>query len=164
MNPLLCCNFPPVSDCLLKRSKREIPGVVQFSSVQSSTQSCRTLQLHGLQHAWNLFKLMYIESVMPSNYLILCHPLLFLPSVFPNIKVFSNELAVLIRWPRYCNFSISPSNEYSGFISFRLDWFDLLKGLSRVFSSTTVQRHQFFSTQPSLWPNSHIHTRLLGKP
>ena len=114
--------------------------------------------------SWNLLKLMFIKLMMPSNHHILCHPLLFLPSIFPSIKVLSNELAVLIRWPKYCNFSISPSKEYWGFISFRMDWFDLLKGLSRVFSSTTVQRHQFFSTQPSLWSNSHNHTRLLEKP
>ena len=63
---------------------------------------------------------------MPSNYLILCHPLLLLPSIFPNIRVFSNDLALSIRWPKYWNFSISPSNEYSELISFRVDWFDLL--------------------------------------
>ena len=76
----------------------------------------------------SLLKLMSIESVMPSNYLILYHPLLHLPSVFPSIRVFSNELAVCIRWPKYWSFSfsISPSNEYSGLISFRIDWFDLL--------------------------------------
>ena len=89
---------------------------------------------HGLQHArlpftisWSLVKLMSIESVMPSNHLILCHPLL-LPSIFPSISVFSSELALCIRWPKYWsfNFSISPSNEYSGLISFRIDWFNLL--------------------------------------
>ena len=71
---------------------------------------------------------MSIESVMPSNSLILCHPFLLLPSIFPSIRVFSNELALCIRWPKYWNFSfsISPSNEYSGLISFRIDWFDLL--------------------------------------
>ena len=71
---------------------------------------------------------MSIESEMPSNHLILCHPLLFLPSIFPSIKVFPNELALCIRWPKYWSFSlsISPSNEYSGLISFRVDWFDLL--------------------------------------
>ena len=76
----------------------------------------------------NLLKLMSIESVMPSNYLILCHPLLLLPSVFPRIRVFSSESALCIRWPKYWSpsFSISPSNEYSGLISFRIDWFDLL--------------------------------------
>ena len=93
-----------------------------------------------------------IESVMPSNYLILCHPLFLLPSIFPSIRVFSNESALPIRWPKYWCFSfiISPSNDYSGLISFRIDWFDL-QGLSKIFSCTTVRKHQFFSTQPSLW-------------
>ena len=83
---------------------------------QSITNSC------------SLPKLTSIESVMPSNHLILCHPLLFLPSIFLSIKVFSNESALRITWPKYwsCSFSISPSNEYSGFISFRINWFDLL--------------------------------------
>ena len=67
-----------------------------------------------------------IESMMPSNHLILCRPLLLLPSVFPNIRVFSNQSALHTRWPKYWSFSISPSNEYSGLISFRMDWFDLL--------------------------------------
>ena len=78
--------------------------------------------------SWILLKLMSIESVMPSNHLILCHPLLLLPSIFPNIRVFSNESALHIRWPKYWsfNFNISPSNEYSGLISFRMDWLDFL--------------------------------------
>ena len=76
----------------------------------------------------SLFKLMSIELVMPSNHLILCHPLLLLPSIFPSIKVFSNESVLHIRWPKYWSFSfsISPSNEYSWLISFRIDWLDLL--------------------------------------
>ena len=76
----------------------------------------------------SLLKLMSIESVMPSNHLILCHPLLHLPSIFPSIRVFSNESAILIRWPKYWSFSfnISPSNEHPGLISFRMDWLDLL--------------------------------------
>ena len=76
--------------------------------------------------SWSLLRLMAIELVVPSNYLILCHPLLLLPSVFPSIRVFSNKLALHIRWPKYWSFSISPSNEYSELISFRIDWFDLL--------------------------------------
>ena len=82
----------------------------------------------SLTNSQTLLKLMSIESVMPSNHLILCHPLLLLPSIFPIIKVFSSESVVPIRWPKYWsfNFSISPSNEYSGWISFRMDWFDLL--------------------------------------
>ena len=74
--------------------------------------------------SWSLLKLMSIESVTPSSHLILCHPLLLLPSIFPSIKVFSSELALHIRWPKYYSFSISPS--YSGLISFRIDWFALL--------------------------------------
>ena len=115
----------------------------------------------------SLLRLMPIESVMPSNHFILCHPLLFLPSVFPNIRVFSNESALLIRWPKYQSFSFStsPSNEYSGLISFRIDRLDLLavQGILQVFSNTVVPKHQFFSAQPSFWSNSHIHTWLLEK-
>ena len=74
----------------------------------------------------NLLKLMSIESLMPSNHLILCRPLLLLPSIFPSIRIFSNELALSIRWPKYWGFNLSPSKEYSGLISFRIDWFDLL--------------------------------------
>ena len=76
--------------------------------------------------SWSLFKFMSTESVMLSNHLILCRPLLLLPSIFPSFKVFSNELALCIRWPKYWNFSISPYNEYPELISFRIDWFDLL--------------------------------------
>ena len=97
---------------------------------------------------------MSVELVMPSNHLILCRPLLLLPSIFPSIRVFSNELALPIRWPRYWSFSlsISPSNEYSGLFPLGLaGWISLQsKGLSRVFSNTTVQKHQFFSAQPSI--------------
>ena len=103
---------------------------------------------------------------MPSNHLILGHPLLLLPSVFPSIRVFSNESALLIRWPKCWSFifSMSPSSEYSGLISFRMGCLDLLavQVLSRVFSSTTVQKHQFFGPQP-LWSNYHICTWLLVK-
>ena len=116
----------------------------------------------------SLLKRMSIESVMPSNHLILCCPLLLLPSIFPSIRVFSKELALHILWPKYWSFSfsISPSNEHSGLISFRwTGWISLQsKGLSRVFSNTTVQEHQFFNAQPSLWSSSHTHTWLLEKP
>ena len=104
---------------------------------------------------------------MPSNHLLLCCPLLLLPSVFPSIKVFSSESVLHIRWPKYWSFrfSISLSNEYSWLISFRTDWLISLqsKRLSRVFSYTTVQKHQFFSAQLSSQSNSHIHTWLLEK-
>ena len=116
----------------------------------------------SITNSQSLLKFMSIDSVIPGNYLILCHPLLLQPSILPSIRVFTNESVFCIRWPKYWSFSfgISPSNEYSGLISFRIDWFDLLqsKGLSRVFSNTTVQKHQFFSAQLSLWSNSHIHT------
>ena len=98
-------------------------------------------------NSWSLLRLMSIESVMPSNHLILCHPLLLLPSIFHSIRVFSNESVLHIRWPKYWSFSvsISPSKEHPGLISFRMDWLDLLavrsKGLSGVFSNTTVQKH-----------------------
>ena len=103
----------------------------------------------SITNSWSLLKLIIsIESVMPSNHFILCHPRLLLPSVFPSIRVCSNESVLLIRWPKYWNFScsISPSNEYSGLISFRINWLISLqsKGLSKVFSNTTVQKHQFF--------------------
>ena len=131
---------------------------VQFSSVQFNS-----VQL--LSHVW-LFvtpwtaareaslsitssrsspKLMSIESVMPSNHLILCRPLLLLPSIFPRFRVFSNESTLCIRWPKYWRFSfnMSPFNVHSGLISFMMDWLDILavKGLSKVFSNTTVQKH-----------------------
>ena len=103
----------------------------------SPTSVQSTLQPHGLQHArppcpstnsWSLLKLMSIESVLPTNHLILCHPLLPLPLIFPSIRVFSNKSVLHIRWPKYWSFnlSISPSIEYSGLISFRMDWLDLL--------------------------------------
>ena len=115
----------------------------------------------------SLLKLMSIELVIPSNHLILCHPLLLLPSIFPTIKVFSNE-SVLIRWPKYWSFSFSirPSNEYSGLISFRLDWFDLLavQGTIKNLLQHSFQKRQFLNCQLSLWSNSHTHTQLLEKP
>ena len=118
----------------------------------------------SITNSQSLLKLMSIKLVMPSNHLILCHPLL-LPSTFPRIRVFSSESILCIMWPEYWSysFSISPSNEYSGLISFRIDCFDLAvllsKGLSRVFSNSTVQKHQFFGVQLSLRSNSHIHSK-----
>ena len=80
----------------------------------------------SITNSWNLLKLLSTVLVMPSNHLILCHPLLLLTSIFPSIRVFSNESVLCIRWPKYLSFSFSPSNEYSGLISFRIDWLDLL--------------------------------------
>ena len=108
----------------------------------------------SITNCQSLLKLMSIQSVMPSNHLILCRPLLLPPSIFLNIRVFFNPSVLCIRWPKYWSFtfSISPSNDYSGLISFRMDLLDLLesKGLSSVFSNTTIQKHQFFSTQLAL--------------
>ena len=97
-----------------------------------------------------------------------CHPLLFLTSNFPSIRVFSNESVLRIRWPKYWrwSFSISPSNEYSELTFFRMDWLDLLavQETLKVFSNTTVQKHQFFSAQHFFWFKSHVHAWLLEKP
>ena len=125
---------------------------IQFSSVQSLSH-VRQASL-SITNSWSLLKPMSIESVMRSNDLILCRPLLLLPSIFPSIEVFSNESVLHIRWPRYWSFSfnISPSNDNPGLISSGwTGWISLQsKGLSRVFSNTTLQKHQFFSTQLSL--------------
>ena len=107
---------------------------VQFSSVAQSCptlcdpMNCSTPGLSVHHHSWSPPKPISIESVMPSNHLILCHPLLLLPSIFPSIRIFSNESALRIRWSKYWSFSfnISPSNEHSRLISFRMDWLDLL--------------------------------------
>ena len=111
-------------------------GTFQFSSVQSLSHvrlfaspwtAARQASL-SITNSRSLLRLMSIESVIPSNHLILCHPLLLLPSIFPSIRVFSSDSVLCIRWPEYCSFSfsISPSNEYSGLTSFRMDWLDLL--------------------------------------
>ena len=107
-------------------------------------------------------KLTSIKSVMLSSHLILCRPLFLLPPIPPSIRVFSSESTLYLRWPKYWSFSFSiiPSKEIPGLISFRMDWLDLLvvQGTLKVFSNTTVQKHQFFSAQLSSQSNSHIHT------
>ena len=145
---------------------------VQFSSVLSLshvwllatrwTAACQASL--SITNSWRVLKLMSIESVMPSNHLILCPPLLLPHSIFPSIRVFSNESVLRIRWPKYWNFSISPSNEYSGFIFFRIAWFDLLavqgiKSLLQHHSSkaSILQCSAFFMS------NSHIRSWLLEK-
>ena len=113
----------------------------------------------SITNSRSLLKLMSIESVTPSNHLILCRPLLLLPSIFPSVRVFSNESALHIRWPKYwsLSFSISSSNEHPGLISFRMDWLDLLavQGtlnslLQHHCSKASIQKHQFFHVQLSL--------------
>ena len=140
--------------------------VAQLCSILWEPMDCCLPGSLSFTISWSLLNLMSIESVMLSNHLILCRPLL-LPSIFPSFRVFSNELALCIRLPKYWSFifSISPSNEYSGLIFFRSCLLSLLSNeLSRVFSNTTIQKYQFFGSQPSLWSNSHIHTWLLEKP
>ena len=130
------------------------------------TAACQTSL--SITNSQSSLKLMSIESVMPSNHRILCRPLLLLSLIFPSIRVFPNDSALPIRWPKYWIFSFSIST-FSVNIQ---DWFPLgwtgwislqSKGLSRVFSNTTVQKHQFFSAQLSSQSNSHIHTWLLEK-
>ena len=132
-----------------------MPDSLQPSGLQHVMLPCPSLSPRICSNSWST------ESVMLSNHLILHHPLLLLPSIFPNIRVFSSESALYNRWPNCWSFSfsISPSNEYSGLISYRIDCLISLlsKGLSRVFSNTTVQKHQFFSAQLSLWSLTSIH-------
>ena len=155
----------------MNKFKGNIFTICNNSCCRTVTKSCLTLcdpincsmpgfpVLHSLPE---LLKLMSIELVMPSNCLILCHPLLLMPSIFPSIRVFSSEQALCIRWPKYWNFSfsISPSNEYSGVISFRIDWLDLLavqgtlKSLLQHHSSkaSILWHSAFFIVQ-----NSHLY-------
>ena len=142
----------------------------QFSSVVSGVQLFETpwitagqasLTWTPITNSWSSLRLTSIESVMPSSHLILCRPLLFLPSIPPSTRVLSNESTVHMRWPKYWSFSFSiiPSKEIPGLISFRMDWLDLLavQGTFKVFSNTTVQKHQFFGAQPSSeWYKSTI--------
>ena len=124
-------------------------SLVQFSSVQLLSRvqlfvtpwTAAHQAFLSITNSWSLLKLTSIESVMPSNRLILCCPLLLLPSIFPSIRVFSNESVLCIRWPKYWSFSfsVSLSNEYSGLISFRMDWFDLLAVQGSLKSSPTPQ-------------------------
>ena len=127
---------------------RSMPGLTVHHQLPEFTQT----QVHRVG-----------DAIQPSHPLLSPSPPTF---IFPSIRVFSNELVLRIRWPHYWSFSfsISPSNEYSGLISFRIDWMDFLlmslqsKRLSRVLSSTRIQMHQFFGAQTSLWSSSHIHT------
>ena len=143
---------------------------LQYSSVQSPScvwlfatpwTAARQASL-SITNTKSLLKLMSIESVMPANHLILYHPLPLPPSIFPTIRVFSSESVLRSRWPKYWSFSfsISPSNEYSELISFRMDWLDPLavQGTLKSLLQYYILRHQFFGTQPSLWSISHICT------
>ena len=150
--------------------------LIQFSSIQSLSRVRFFLTPWIAARQASLFitisqsslRLRSIESVMPSSHLILCCPLLLLPPIPVSIRVFSNESTLRMRWPKYWsfNFSIIPSKEIPELISFRMTgWISLQsKGLSRVFSNTTVQKHQSFGAQPSSQSNSHIHTWPQEKP
>ena len=140
-----------------------------FSSVQSLSRVrlCDPMTAAyqaslSITSSWSLHKLMSIESVMPSNHLIFCRPLLLLPPIPPSIRVFSNESTLGMRWPKYWSFSfsISPSNEYPGLISFRMDWLDLLavQGTLKSLLQHHSSKHPFFGAQLSSQSNSHIHT------
>ena len=136
---------------------------VQFSSVHfSRSVVSNSLQPHesarqgslSITKTWSSLRLTSIESVMPASHLVLCRPLFLLPPIPPSIRVFSNESTLRMMWPKYWSFHVSiiPSKEIPGLISLQS------KGLSRVFSNTTLQKHQFFDAQPSSQSNSHIHT------
>ena len=135
--------------------------VVQSCPTLCQPMDCSTSSFPVLHHVWKLLKLMSIKSVMPSNHLILCHLLLLLTSVFPSIRVFSNESALPIRWPKYWSFSfsISPSSEYSGLISFRVDCFDLL-----AFQGTLKSLLQQYNSKASVLWCSAFFTVLLSHP
>ena len=149
------------------------PKEIQFRSVQLFSHVwlfatpwtvARQASL-SITNSQSLLKLMSIESVMPSNHLILYHPLLLPPSVFPSIRVFSNELVFHIKWPKYWSYSISPSNGYSGLISFRMDWLDLLAIQGTQESSPTPQFKSINSSSLSfLHSPAHINTWPLRKP
>ena len=160
-NPGILHPFPKIVEIIL-------PPIIKFSQFTSVAQSCPTLSdpmdsacqaSLSITKSQSLLKLMSIKSGMPSNRLILCRPLLLLPSIFPSISVFSKESVLHIRWPKYWSFSfsISPSNEYSGLISFRMDWLDLLTvqgTLKRLFQyhsskASILQRSAFFIVQLS---------------
>ena len=135
-------------------------SLFQFSSVQSPWMAARQASL-SITNSQSSLKLMSIESVMPSSHLILCHPLLLLPPIPPSIRVFSSESTLLIRWPKYqsFSFSISPSNEHSGLISFRMDWLDIF-----AVQGTLKSLLQHHSSKPSVLQHSAFFTVQLSHP
>ena len=152
------------------------PGGTQFSSVQllscvwlfATTWTAAFQASLSITNSWSLLKLMFIELVMPSNHLLLCCCILPLPSIFLSIGVFSNKPVLHIRWPKYWSFSfsINPPNKYSGLISFRIDWFDLLavEGSLKSFLQCHSSKASILWCSVFLWSHSHIHTWLLEKP
>ena len=161
--------FDDVWNCLAFKTFNLLSLLPFLSSVQllshvrlSATPWTAAYQASlSITNSQSLLRLMSIESVMPSNRLFLCRPLLLPPSIFPSIMVFSNVPVLRIRWPKYwvsASASALPINIQDWFPLGWTDWISLQsKGISRVFSNTTVQKHQFFGAQPSLWPNSHLY-------
>ena len=148
--------------CEVISSIQSLSHVLLFATPRTAAHQASL----SITNSWSLLKLKFIESVTPSNHLILCISLL-LPSIFLKIRVFSNESVLCIRWPKYWSFSfnISPSNEYSGLISFRIDWLDLL-AVQRILKSLLQHHNSKASILQclALWSNFHIHTQLLEKP
>ena len=146
----------------IQKTKIMASGPIRSDQIRSVAQSCPTLCDPMNRSTPGLPVHHQLPEFTQTHHLILCRPLLLLPPIPPSIRVFSNESTLRMMWPKYWSFSfsISASNEHPGLISFRMDWLDLRqsKGLSRAFSNTTVQKHQFFSTQLSSQSNSHIHT------
>ena len=144
----LLCHW--IQDNILGQSVQSLSHVRPLANPWTTT--CQASL--SITNSWSFLKCMPIELVMPSNHLILCHPLLLLTSIFPSIRVFSNESVLHIRWPEYWSFSfsISPSNEYSGLISFRIEWFDLfaVQGTLKSLLQHHSSKHQFFCTLLSL--------------
>ena len=142
-----------------------VSSVQSLSRVRLFATPCITARQASLSitNSRSSLRLTSINSVMQSSHLILCRPLLLLPPTRPSIRVFSNESTLHMKWPKYWSFrfSIIPSKEIPGLISFRMDWLDLLAvqgTLKNLLSRTRIQKHQFFGTQLSLWSNSHIYT------
>ena len=158
MNYLSHVSFP--KPYLLSALKSHYCSVAKSCPTLCDPMDCSTPAFPVLHIPQSLLKHMSIESVMPSNHLIFCHPFLLLSSIFPSIRVFSNELALCIRWPKYWSFTISPFNEHSGLIFFRMDWLDLLavQGTLKSLLQHHISKASIFGARPSLWSNSHIHT------
>ena len=134
-------------------------SVTKSCSILYLPVGCSTPGFPVLHYVPEFSQILSVESVMSSNHLILCHPLLLLLSIFPSIRIFPKS-ALCIRWPKYWNFSVSPSNEHPGLISFRMDWLDLLavQGILKSLLKQHSLKASILQSQPSLWSNSHIHT------
>ena len=156
----LCCSPEIITTLLIGYQSVQFSRSVMSNSATPGIEACQASV--SITNSWSSYRLTSIELVMPSSHLILCRPLLLLPPIPPSIRVFSNESTLHMRWPKYWNFSFSiiPSKEIPGLISFRMDWLNLLavQGTLKSLLNTTVQKHQFFGAQPSSQSNSPILT------